>query len=426
MARFGQGFIQALTNPSYQQGLFTAAQGPGIALGEAAEEARQQSMVEQLKNMSPLETAEYMITEAKTPDQLNAAKTAKNVALSQAGKQSIDVIQSQLLAETDPARMKQLEDAMVQTAQQTGNVSSQYRGSASKLLSARDEAAWKATKRNNEQRALVEGNTVDFVVAQMLARGDTEIPKTVKTPNGEVPIPENLTDEIQKQFVESKKAADAFQAAIEGASLPEAYVNYINSNPQLLEDNAALNAQIKIIEETNGKGSSVRRTNAINALKSLVDTEQAETRANKKSAAALEMDVNALVESIITSENRTYFWEGDTMQDFLSGGGSEEEIQAFREQAVQTLKQNPNATIQEVIDGGMTGMRRKIPAQKRQKARDENAQSQANRIAAIEQSVKKANPDLSDAQVTAVVQRKLREMQIEAFGRQAQTSRAFQ
>lgn len=41
MARFGQGFIQALTNPSYQQGLFTAAQGVGAAPGVAAAEQKQ-------------------------------------------------------------------------------------------------------------------------------------------------------------------------------------------------------------------------------------------------------------------------------------------------------------------------------------------------------------------------------------------------
>ena len=50
MARFGQGFIQALTNPSYQQGLFTAAQGPGIALGEAAEEQKKERMFSELQN----------------------------------------------------------------------------------------------------------------------------------------------------------------------------------------------------------------------------------------------------------------------------------------------------------------------------------------------------------------------------------------
>jgi len=49
MARFGQGFIQALTNPSYQQGLFTAAQGVGAAPGVAAAEQKQ-SVAMQLVN----------------------------------------------------------------------------------------------------------------------------------------------------------------------------------------------------------------------------------------------------------------------------------------------------------------------------------------------------------------------------------------
>ena len=50
MARFGQGFIQALTNPSYQQGLFTAAQGLGAAPGVAAEEQKKERMFSELQN----------------------------------------------------------------------------------------------------------------------------------------------------------------------------------------------------------------------------------------------------------------------------------------------------------------------------------------------------------------------------------------
>ena len=42
MASFGQGFIQALTNPSYQQGLFTAAQNAASAPGRYYEEQEKQ------------------------------------------------------------------------------------------------------------------------------------------------------------------------------------------------------------------------------------------------------------------------------------------------------------------------------------------------------------------------------------------------
>jgi len=231
MARFGQSFLASLTQPSYGQGLFELGGAIGQAPALAAERSRRESMMEQLQNMTPLETADYMVTQARTPEQLVTAKAARDTALSQAGKQSIDTIQGQLLAETDPERMKQLEDAMVSVAQQTGNTAAQYRGSASKVLEARDKAAWETTKRNNERTALAEGRMVDLAVSQMIKNGASDVPKTMITPNGEVAVPENLRDDIQKEFVARKKADEDFKAAVEGELLPESYINFINNNP---------------------------------------------------------------------------------------------------------------------------------------------------------------------------------------------------
>ena len=409
MARFGQSFLASLTQPSYGKGLFELGTALGQAPALTAEKKRRDAMMEELANLTPLETADYMVTQARTPEQLVAAKTARQTALSQAGKQSIDTIQAQLAVETDPERMKQLEDALVSVAQQTGNSAAQYRGSAAKLLKARDDAAWEAIKRNNEKQALVDDRMVDFAVSQMLARGVTEIPKTMTTPQGEVAIPENLIDNIQSEYVSRKNKQDEFQASVEGAPLPESYIDFINNNSELLENNAQLQAAIKTIKETDGKGSSARRTGAIKVLTTLVDEEQKTIRDNKRSEDALAMNVNALVEQIVTSEDRTYFWEGDSMQDFLGGEGTEEEIKTFKEQAVQTLKENPNASMQEVIDGGMTGMRSKIPAQSKQEAREERAEEQKQLMATIAKQIRAANKDkdLSDAQINALVEKEL-------------------
>lgn len=417
MARFSQAFLQSLTQPSYGEGLFEFGKGLSMTPVLAAEQKQRESMMEKLANLTPLETADYMMTQAKTPEQLVAAKTARQTALSQAGKQSIDTIQAQLMAETNPERMQELEDALVSVAQQTGNSAAQYRGSAAKLLKARDDAAWETTKRNNERKALVEERMVEFAVSQMMARGVTEIPKTMTTPQGEVAIPENLRGEIQKKFVARKKTEDEFNAAIEGEPLPESYINFINNNPELLEDNAQLKAAVKTIEDTNGKGSSARRTGAIKVLKELVNNEQQKIRENKRSDTALKMDVNDLVEQIVTSDDRTYWWEGDSMQDFLGGEGTEEEIKTFKEQAVQTLKENPNASPQEVIDGGMTGMRSKIPAQSKQEARERKVEEQKQLMATIAQQIRDANKDkdLSDAQINALVARELDKIRIAEY-----------
>ena len=48
MARFGQSFLQALTQPSYGQGLFELGGTIGQAPAAAAERSRRESMMEQI------------------------------------------------------------------------------------------------------------------------------------------------------------------------------------------------------------------------------------------------------------------------------------------------------------------------------------------------------------------------------------------
>ena len=132
MAKFGQGFIQSLTQPGYSQGLFNLGAALGQAPAMAAEKRERESMLAQIKDMTPLETADFMVDKAKTPAQMMAAKTARQGALIQSGKESLDVMQSEFLRETNPKRLQELENAMIATAQQTGNASSQFAGAAKK------------------------------------------------------------------------------------------------------------------------------------------------------------------------------------------------------------------------------------------------------------------------------------------------------
>jgi hypothetical protein len=428
MAKFGQGFIQSLTQPGYSQGLFNLGTALGQAPAVAAEKRERESMLAQIKDMTPLETADFMVGKAKTPAQMMAAKTARDSALKTSGVQSIDVMQQQLLTETDPVRMQELENAMVAVGKQTGNDVSKYSGIAGKTLAARDAAAWEQTQRDNERRAVVDTRMVDFAVNGMLATGSTEIPTMLNTPQGEVPIPENLRDDIQTEYAKRAKAEADFQAAIDGDTLPEVYTTFIKENPQLFKDNAALSADVDIINQTQGKGPSARRTRAINNVRTLVDAEQAKMREAGTSDEAKLMDVNALIEEIITSEDRTYWWEGDDMQDFLTGDGSEEELKLFRSQAVQYLKENPKASKQQVIDAGMTGMKRKVPAQGKSETREAQEAQQRQTMATIKEQIRAANPDrdFTEGQLDALVQRELSVMEMTERGRRAQTSRSFQ
>lgn len=417
MARFGQGFINALTRPSYAPGLFETASALGSAPRRAAEERERESMLAQIKDMTPLETADFMVGEAKTPEQLVAAKTARASALKTSGVQSIDIMQQQLLTETDPVRMKELENAMVAVGKQTGNDVSKYSGIAGKTLAARDKAAWDQAQQQAEQQAVVEKRMVDFAVNGMMATGSTELPTTLKTTQGEVPIPENLRDDIQAEYAKRAKAEADFQASIDGGKLPAEYAAFIDDNQQLFKDNAALQSQVRIIKETEGKGPSAARTSAIKSLRTLVDAEQAKRRDARTSDEAKEIIVNGLIEGIITSEDRMYFWEDDDMRDFLTGGGSEEELKLFRSQAVQYLKQNPKASKQELIDAGMTGMRRKIPGQRKSDLREAEEARIQERRSMIGESIRKANPDLTltDAMIDAMIDKQMADLRADEY-----------
>lgn len=417
MARFGQGFINALTRPSYAPGLFETASALGSAPRRAAEERERESMLAQIKDMTPLETADFMVGEAKTPEQLVAAKTARASALKTSGVQSIDIMQQQLLTETDPVRMKELENAMVAVGKQTGNDVSKYSGIAGKTLAARDKAAWDQAQQQAEQQAVVEKRMVDFAVNGMMATGSTELPTTLNTPQGEVPIPENLRDDIQAEYAKRAKAEADFQASIDGGKLPAEYAAFIDDNQQLFKDNAALQSQVRIIKETEGKGPSAARTSAIKSLRTLVDAEQAKRRDARTSDEAKEIIVNGLIEGIITSEDRMYFWEDDDMRDFLTGGGSEEELKLFRSQAVQYLKQNPKASKQELIDAGMTGMRRKIPGQRKSDLREAEEARIQERRSMIGESIRKANPDLTltDAMIDAMIDKQMADLRADEY-----------
>ena len=427
MAKFGQSFIQSLTQPGYSQGMFDLGTALGQAPAAAKEKREREGMLAQIKDMTPLETADYMVGKAKTEEQMLAAKTARDSALKTSGVQSIDVMQQQLLTETDPVRMQELENAMVAVGKQTGNDVSKYSGIAGKTLAARDKAAWEQTKINNEKQAVVDTRMVDFAVNGMMATGSTEIPTTLKTPQGEVPIPENLRDDIQAEYAKRAKSEADFQAAIDGGTLPEAYTTFINNNPQLFKDNAALKTQVDIINSTEGKGPSAARTNAIKSLKTLVDAEESKRREARTSDESKEITVNGLIEEIITSEDRMYPWEGADMREFLIDG-SEEQIALFKKQAVQYLKQNPNASKQEVIAEGMTGMKREIPGQGKSEARESEEAQQRQTMATIKEQIRAANPDreFTEGQLDALVQRELSVMEMTERGRRAQTSRSFQ
>ena len=113
MARFSQQFLQGLLQPSYQQGLFTAAQ----QIGSAPRRGRQ---MEALKEMGPVERADYMAGIATTPQELMQATDAKNEAMRQSALTSLNGLEAARQAAKTDTEKKRIEGIMSRVAVQAG------------------------------------------------------------------------------------------------------------------------------------------------------------------------------------------------------------------------------------------------------------------------------------------------------------------
>ena len=127
MATFGKDFVRSATQPAYLQGLFTAAQGLGSMPRRRREEEEKQERLGMLRNLSPVEAAQYRINTAKTEQELLAgqqalqtAKTADREDLMRRGGESINAMVGMLITETDPTRVDMIEKGIREVAGRSG------------------------------------------------------------------------------------------------------------------------------------------------------------------------------------------------------------------------------------------------------------------------------------------------------------------
>lgn len=116
MAKFSQAFLQSLLQPSYQEGLFTAARGIGQAPGLQRQQQQQQEEMQALRNATPMQRAQYAMQTAQTPAQISAAQ--KQMDAAQAGIDArrkeeaaaeLNKLYQQYITETNPEKIASLE-----------------------------------------------------------------------------------------------------------------------------------------------------------------------------------------------------------------------------------------------------------------------------------------------------------------------------
>ena len=116
MAKFSQTFLQGLLQPSYQQGLFTAAKQAGQLPGQLQQQQMQQQQMQALRNATPMQRAQYAMQTAQSPAQIAAAQKQMDAAQASidAGKKEqasaeLNKLYQQYITETNPQKIASLE-----------------------------------------------------------------------------------------------------------------------------------------------------------------------------------------------------------------------------------------------------------------------------------------------------------------------------
>ena len=127
MAKFSQTFLQGLLQPSYQQGLFTAAKQAAQLPGQLQQQQAQQQQMQALRNATPMQRAQVAMQTAKTPAQINAAQAQmdaakKSIADTQKAEATAELnkLYQQYITETDPEKIASLESRILSLATPSG------------------------------------------------------------------------------------------------------------------------------------------------------------------------------------------------------------------------------------------------------------------------------------------------------------------
>ena len=291
MAKFSQTFLQGLLQPTYQQGLFDVARNIGQAPAVMGLQRRREEEAAKFKTMGPVDQADYMLSGAKTPQQIASAQALKSTAVktgSQTSVANLELARQQALMSGNEEEARRIEGIMKRVAVE-GNlgstVLSDISGKTDKQIKARNDAAY-TVKVREASAAAVEREAMIANRAAILGNSNLPINESVDA----LQLPEEDKAEIIKKAADIRKLRESNSEAVEAQKLGTYHTQYLKNNPSLANNPSVLEALTTIKSETTSPGA---RRQAVKNIISVIekDFERKESERNSKDRVELEADL---------------------------------------------------------------------------------------------------------------------------------------
>ena len=289
MARFGQAFINQLTDPSYSRGMFNLGATIGSAPAIAAEKERQQSTMEKLRSMDPLQTADYLIGEARTPEQLLKAQEYKGAVQTQTGNRLIGTQLSVINTSSNPEDILKAQREIANIGTTYGIDFSKIANAGEKRIQDINDRSWTINTRLTEQLAQQDELLTDQLSNAAL---NSENPAAYIAAN--LPQEKNyLSDNIIKEVESRNKTLESVNQIASTGKLSQSDISFITSNPSIFDSDPSLRVAYKTYNQE-GVPAPTRR-DAAKALGAAISAEkQRQNKLKSSESFAKEMADNAV------------------------------------------------------------------------------------------------------------------------------------
>lgn len=377
MAKFSQAFLQGLLQPTYQQGLFTAAQQAAQLPGQLRQQQAAQEEMQKLRGMGAVERADFMAARAQTPQQLMAAEASKGKAVKASALESLRGLEAARQAAPTDAEKKHIEGIMSRVAVQAEVDPSTVTGRTQREADDQVRRELNENRLRDEERAAQE---------EAIAQAYYAVPENVRAKFEENVIQSgfgNVIDELKEDKardnlfnlqLQNAKTKAAEDAAMKKAPLPtttlEDRINQSNIDPELKDQFLSELADIKQPDfEAGETWNPGERKLAENALSSLNQAVRLEVSREVSRKSQIRTDIRRLEKELTEGPNfreiqeheaeakdnlDTSWWSDPSEEEItaeatrLAAKAKRDRVEALLEQRYAELGETPKKSATEV------------------------------------------------------------------------------